>query len=289
MTARYTSLPSDNSSSTLDTYAEDDSPVLSEKASKPTSSNNKLLQFLVISSFLSLCVSAFNSILLYKRGASTDSAKPISLRDLERPSAYIGLERIERPKSWNASEPIENFAFIVGQVQRTDPSKVLELAAPHTLTWQGRVHPDDRHFLISPTINTVAQFRVLDFGMESCQVAITLPPKSELGSFGTKKSIFLQTKVVKVDVFRLSTPNSADLIMTHKLSWNTRPPRIGLLGTLDVRVGETVTTPAFNCTSGSLETVEFACAEEEPSCHIDFVQDRKKPRMAAMIVQHSSL
>ncbi|EIM85255.1 uncharacterized protein STEHIDRAFT_33169, partial [Stereum hirsutum FP-91666 SS1] len=94
-----------------------------------------------------------------------------SPEDLPRVNAYIGLDRLPFPKSLKGKE-ILNFPLTIGRVTFDDPNFVIPTETPDVPSPEGVVFPDVREILISSTISTVAEVRVLDFGMERCHVSI---------------------------------------------------------------------------------------------------------------------
>lgn len=116
--------------------------------------------------------------------------------------------------------------------------------------------------LMESKISTIAQFRVIDYGMESCSLAITTPPKNDTASI-ISSSLDLP---VSLEVWRLATKHKLDVA---RLTWATRPQPRTHVGTLAISHGTTYHMPRFECRSGSYQTFELSCSS--PNCHIDIM------------------
>ncbi|GJJ06897.1 hypothetical protein Clacol_001093 [Clathrus columnatus] len=264
---------------------------------KPTSSSNLQIWILIGSlacTLTSVLLAGF-ALPVSKQSLSTPPPPPSGDANLPRPNQYMGLNFIDYTRF--KFDPIVNFPPILTQVDSKRPDFVYPDDSRRWLSWIGNVCPDDRHFFINSTVNSIAQFRALDYKMESCQVAINIPSPEEMlnvppppsGAPGNKSDFTINpttTEGVKVQVWKLSTQN--DLRVTD-LSWKTRPPREKLLETLTVSHDRLAISSPFHCPQDSLQTFEFSC---EPSsgdgCLIDFWQDKKEPMLAMYILQSST-
>lgn len=115
-------------------------------------------------------------------------------------------------------------------------------------------------------MSTVAQFRILDWGMETCRLKLMVPESSLPDS---KQSFSAQ-------VWRLRASHVVD---PSRLSWRTRPERAELDTVWTVRSGSTYETNAFHCRSGSVLTIEMAC--EDPTCNLEVLQYYKNSTTGA--------
>lgn len=111
-------------------------------------------------------------------------------------------------------------------------------------------------------ISTVAQFRILDWGMETCRLKLLLPQSSVPN---LKQSFTAQ-------VWRLEASREVD---PSRLSWKTRPERAALDTVWEIRSGSTFETNEFHCHSGSVFSVELVC--EDPLCDLELLQRFKDP------------
>jgi hypothetical protein len=108
----------------------------------------------------------------------------------------------------------------------------------------GTVRYNDRRLLVEPEvgsliiitathINTLIQFRALDYGMESCSLALHLP---EYGSEAMMEITRVGSSTI--DVWSLALDDKID---SQGLSYRSFPRRIGAL--LTHHIGATVTRP----------------------------------------------
>lgn len=111
-------------------------------------------------------------------------------------------------------------------------------------------------------MSTIAQFRVLDFGMENCSLVVTVPPRNKSNAIlsGPLDGTAL------LDVWALSVERKLKM---HKLSWATRPQSRTFLGSHPISFNATHKLPSFSCSSGTYQTFEFSCSV--PECHIDLL------------------
>ncbi|KAF8507287.1 hypothetical protein BU17DRAFT_22552, partial [Hysterangium stoloniferum] len=201
---------------------------------------------------------------------STSNSKPPTYDVLEglhrtgqlpRPNQYIGLDRVNRTQyNSPAPPPLINYPPILTQVSSEKADFVFPDDTHRWLSWWGSVAPDDRHFVVNETTNTIAQFRVHDFGMSSCQIVINIPPQSVIDTItpafedqpGDKKVYTIQPNHrVPVNIWRLKATKGLDV---KSLSYNNRPPRDGLIETVYVEVGKRAETQRFACPDDTLQT-----------------------------------
>lgn len=112
----------------------------------------------------------------------------------------------------------------------------------------------------SKQTSTITQFRVIDYGMENCTLALTIPPHVHSGFVISD----LEEDFSHVDVWALSSIDKLDL---RHLSWNTKPACTTYLGTLAAAYGSMHYLPSFLCPTGSYQTFELSCLKA--NCHID--------------------
>ncbi|TFY61698.1 hypothetical protein EVJ58_g4354 [Rhodofomes roseus] len=225
----------------------------------PTRSTPTLSQW--ISATLALFILADLLAYLYVFRAVVNDIRD-SEAQLEFRSPYRGLDDLYGSGEANSSrhDPIENVPRVAAVVTNEDPEKVYPLDEHRRLSAYGTVTPLDRHLRVSGTMHTVLQFRVMDYGMERCALALRLP--------------FIESntsKPVDLDICALDVSRQLNL---RTLSWSTRPPCKNLVGTLRGGAGEEVRLPEFSCKWGELYTYEVSCAAESPACDVDVWADR---------------
>lgn len=208
---------------------------------------------------------------------------------LPRPNQFIGLDTINMSLYHDYSpEPIVNHAPILTQINSASANFVFPDDLRRHFTFVGTVYPEDRHFFVNESTSTVAQFRVLDYAMENCQVVVNIPPRSHLASRTVRHKTFnISPNPVVIEVWRLGA-DPYQFLDVRALSWKTRPMRVGRSPIANLVVGEDARAASdiFHCQSDSVQTFEFACTSL--MCHLDFWQDRFEPLLAAFLMQYPS-
>jgi hypothetical protein len=118
---------------------------------------------------------------------------------------------------------------------------------------------NDQSFEVGPSTATVAQFRILDFGMEECSLNIVVPAK------GDDSTTVVEPDVVEVDIWRLHADRMKALTDGDVLD----APRIEFLKSVPITYGSNHSVP-FECHSGDIKTFEFSST----SGKISLVPDR---------------
>ncbi|KAF9008489.1 hypothetical protein BDZ89DRAFT_1144196 [Hymenopellis radicata] len=173
-----------------------------------------------------------------------------ALADLPFRSSYAGLEELYA--KWEGKRPqyhpITNLPNLVTQADTSSrPRKTIVREAEYVRTSHGMILIDNRHFLVRPRVSTIVQFRILDFGMERCDLMITFPKVS-----GGESGTYFAADIVEMDVWELQT----DKLVAGKTKTEIRAPRIALLDSIRATYGSNISMP-FECKSGFLHTFEF--------------------------------
>lgn len=256
-------------------------------------SETKKSKFSVVLVAIAIVLSVTN--LTFFVGRASSKASTSSDLDLEFASAYIGLDKLRGFDAATFNYTIENMPLVVGSVDRDHPNALRPDETPHWWTFQGTVVPDRRHILVTETISTIVQFRALDFGLETCQLTITLPTYASLVNSTVEsennkpRTYSFSAPSVPVHVWALesATPGGRELELDlSQLTFANRPSRKTYLGVIDAREGGKATADTFACKSASLHTLELSCEISE--CLLDFWADAIEPRMALFIKQSSS-
>lgn len=124
----------------------------------------------------------------------------------------------------------------------------------------------------------IAQIRVHDYNLERCSIASDIPEPAALAP--QARTLTLAGGAANLEVWELD--GSAGELDLTTLSWRTRPARTVFLSSLRVEQGQETFSAEFDCGhTASLRTFEFACAEGEEECSVEFWQEQpeKKPRM----------
>lgn len=120
-------------------------------------------------------------------------------------------------------------------------------------------------------VSTIAEFRVVDFGMELCTLNAAILPLAQMDE-STDFSVSSEDSVL-VEIWRLDVTNEID---PSVLSWATKPKRMALVDRWPVRVGNEYETDEFSCAAMTLQAFEFVCVGL--GCHLGFRQTSDEPR-----------
>ncbi|KAF7375125.1 hypothetical protein MSAN_00398900 [Mycena sanguinolenta] len=215
----------------------------------------------VATSIIVLCTVIDCMLLLYL-GVQQHSAQRNAARDeedLEIRSPYVNLAELYSQTSLKSSkhDPIVNHARAFVQISSTEPHRIFPPYGLLRPIADGMVPEYQRHLLVTPTISTIAQFRVADFGMENCSLSITVPPRADSNDH-------IHDEPATLDIWSYPVTKKLDM---QKLSYATRPTGGTFFGSLPVSFGETYRLPGYHCLSGSYQTFEFKCST--PECKID--------------------
>jgi hypothetical protein len=188
--------------------------------------------------------------------------KVLIIDELEIGKQYVNLEALYREAPFLAPhyDPIINVGHGVGQVSLVDPSALIPQYTEFRNYSLGNVPIFQRRLLLTPAVSTIAQFLVMDFGMENCSLAITVP--EETNTRDTVASS--EGKFAVVDIHQIEVKKRLDL---RALSRSRLPPERKYVGSLLVSYGKTAETSVFHCDSRSYQTFEITC--QTPDCHID--------------------
>ncbi|TFK71057.1 hypothetical protein BDN72DRAFT_486683 [Pluteus cervinus] len=114
---------------------------------------------------------------------------------------------------------------------------------------------DDQHHLrVSEHISTIAQFHVLDSGMENCTFMLLFDEATTTDTIRPPMAL---------DAWKLHMDKE---ITSSQISWDTKPPRDYLVGSITAEAGVTYQLPGFACPSGSYQTFEVTCSQ--PHCGV---------------------
>ncbi|KAH7918120.1 hypothetical protein BV22DRAFT_1025126 [Leucogyrophana mollusca] len=184
--------------------------------------------------------------------------EPLQIR-----SSYVNLDVLYANTNISASRhgPIMSHARAFAQVSSAEPDRVYPSYSGREIRKEGILPLYERRLLVTPEISTIASFRVLDFGMESCSFAVAVPPKNQTTDFISGPQ---GNGTVTLDVWSLQVEGALDL---RDLSWKTRPRSRSFLGPLTVSYGAIRQMPKFPCRSQSYQTVEISCST--PECNVD--------------------
>jgi len=245
---------------------DDDSATPSKEIVSTTRSAFRLERLVRIATIVIVSCTVIDMLLiLYLQvGIQHNSGAQAEPTDLEIRSPYVNLAELYSQTSQKSSkhDPIVNHARAFVQISSTEPHEIFPPYGLMRPVADGMVPEYQRHLLVTPTISTVAQFRVADFGMENCSLSITVPPLNETEDGITEEPAML-------DIWSLPLTKKLDM---QKLSWATRPTGGTFFGSLPVSYGETHQLPGYRCLSGTYHTFEFKLSTcSKPGCKIDIM------------------
>jgi len=240
--------------------------------------------------FASLLCTTLNLALFFSTPQSS-SAPALQATRLPRPNQYIGLERVNR-KFLNATppDPIVTFPLVLTQVTSRRPQYVFPVDTHRQFTpGVGTVSSDDKPFVVNSTTNSIAQFRVRDWGMELCQIVISISSQSAENAT-ENTSVSLSEPTAAVDMWELEA-DDYDFIDVRTLSWNNRPSRRTTLPmtTLSLQKGANFTTEKFSCRRDSIQTFELSCRLGSDHCLVDFWQDGVSTSLGMYMIQYPTI
>ncbi|KDR69098.1 hypothetical protein GALMADRAFT_215387 [Galerina marginata CBS 339.88] len=174
------------------------------------------------------------------RNAQQGDTKISSIDNLKIGNPYINLEALYREANISVPryDPVINVGQGLVQVSLTDPHKVIPEYTETGNLSIGHIARFRRHLIATPTISTVAQFRIMDFGMESCSLVITVPDE-----ITTRDTIVGPTgKSVVVHIHQIEVQNRLNL---RKLSRSLLPPTRKHIASMVISYGKTAESGVF--------------------------------------------
>ncbi|KAF9256979.1 hypothetical protein L218DRAFT_936223 [Marasmius fiardii PR-910] len=189
---------------------------------------------------------------------------------LRRPSQFIGLQTVHRATQL-PSLSTTVYAHVISPIDKDKPSTVSgnDPKSYYSPNGLGTISPEDRQVKVSRTASTIMQFRATDFGMEICELHISIPDNTS--------TPFLELPNVPLDIYFLDQPK---MLYPDSLSYATRPPRKQLLTRVRLE-NEMEWSHRFGCTMDELLTFEIACPPrpigQSISCEMSWWQNRENP------------
>ncbi|KAK0484358.1 hypothetical protein EDD18DRAFT_1197113 [Armillaria luteobubalina] len=191
------------------------------------------------------------------------SPQVVAFDSLPMAHSYANLGRLYSNTSVQRTQhhPIISHARSFAQVSSASPDEVIPSHRNTVLfTSNGFTPLFERRLVVNDEISTIAQFRVLDFGMENCTIAIATPSHSAYTDI-------ISGGAVSLDVW--SIPHVKRKLNMKSVSYSSFSVTRSFLGSLLVSREGISQTPAFPCASGSYHTFEITCSQ--PGCNLDIV------------------
>ncbi|KAJ6455297.1 hypothetical protein C8R47DRAFT_996858 [Mycena vitilis] len=175
---------------------------------------------------------------------------------LRRPSQYIRFDEIRRP-SPPVPKQFRNYPITLTQIDAAEPDRVL-YADKTYMSPIGTVVPADRR------ISSIIQFRTIDWGMEDCQLHMSVPALGGGDTMGASN--------ISVVLHRLNQTYPLD---TAELTFRSRPPRVAKIGDIQLsRVEGTIWSRRFACKADVVLSFELECSGvlADDSCFLEWWQ-----------------
>ncbi|KAJ7622538.1 hypothetical protein FB45DRAFT_753490 [Roridomyces roridus] len=188
---------------------------------------------------------------------------------LRRPSQFIRFDEIKRPLPVQPKQ-LTNYPIVVAQIDEANKGRVFEVDTKRYLSPIGTISPEDRRVLLTNEISTVVQFRAVDYGLEICELHIQFA-----------EDVAPPSDSFTLSLFRLNTSLPVE---ARKLSYNTRPQRVG---TKLAEIAVKPKTPLhwhhwhrkFSCVMEELLTFELGCSPlgDKKACEMEWWQNKDHP------------
>ncbi|KAJ7582185.1 hypothetical protein C8J56DRAFT_710321, partial [Mycena floridula] len=155
------------------------------------------------------------------------------------------------------------YPLLISVVNSLKSGENLDFKPNRHLTSIGTVFPEDRQIRMS----TILQFRAMDFGMEICELQISVPNT-------TANNFKLPTS--ELVLYRL---NQLKALHEGHISFSNRPSRASRLSTITFNYGM-LWKQSFTCRMDELITLELACPLGHGytgDCDLEWSQNQDNP------------
>ncbi|KAI6119791.1 hypothetical protein EV401DRAFT_1475292 [Pisolithus croceorrhizus] len=205
---------------------------------------------------------------------------------LRHPTQFIGLDRIHRHLSSDA-KPFVNKPVLSARVDEASPDKSFFDVDQRTYrTPIGTVFPEHHRIRLTSTASTILQFRAIDYGMEACELRLTLPihhagHDDSMGAVG-EPSFTIPELPIMLHLSQLDAPFLLDKeTITHR----TQPRTLRDIAGFTVTDLPTSFSYNFTCRMEDVFTFKLEC--RSPECYVDWWQDSGNPGIS--LIQHPSI
>jgi len=268
--------------------ADDRPQVLEDKSTKDIQRGSDRLSWAAI--FVCIICTAINLLSTWSQSSSRPYTFPsatsfISTRGmtrkdidrLRRPSQFIGLDKIHRNVTQTSdTKSFVNFPMFMAHIDASQPYKVSK-PRKGVQTSIGTVYPELSNMLASSSVSTILQFRALDYGMELCELGITIPMTDNA------HPLVLPSSPIRIYNIDHKKPLYAD-----SLSYNNRPRRGELIGEPFLERNSTW-NHTFTCLRDEIYTFEVACKDfQTGECILKWTQDKDHGSFPAILMTQFS-
>ncbi|KAK7052917.1 hypothetical protein VNI00_004237 [Paramarasmius palmivorus] len=232
-----------------------------------TSSERRYPRLLIAWVALVSTLSLLNTIVLSYNTARAFSEVPsYELSKLELRSTYIGFERLyNKTMSIPMHTPITNWPRHLSVVSSVSPTVPKPQGRRYHLDPNGYMSEYEYRVTINTKTSTIAQFRVMDWGMEDCRLVIAPPAANDTNSFA-----LIDGSPAMIDVWKLELDRAWELYVRHP-TWSGKPKRSAYLASLNISYNSESQSLNFPCLSGSVHAFELACSSADSDCDVDLM------------------
>lgn len=205
------------------------------------------------------------SMIFWDRFLRVDPRSASTSNELERlpfQNPYLNLEILYKNPDFKSSahDPIINTVPVIAQVSNREHQTIFSPFQRYKSVVQSKAPTYERRLIVTNELESIAQFRVLDFGMENCSLSLTVPPRNS-----TEDTLYTDLgDSVVLDVWSLPARHKLDLF---NLSWSKLPQPRAHIGQMNASYGKTYHTPSFQCESQSYQTFAISCSS--PGCLVN--------------------
>ncbi|KAK0469248.1 uncharacterized protein EV420DRAFT_1633669 [Desarmillaria tabescens] len=229
----------------------------------------------VLCTIVNVILTASSSTITSQHSARGFSRQDISL--LRRPSQFIGFDKIERPSPPKPRQ-FHNYPILVATVDSAAADKAFGYDLKRVMSPAGTISFDEWHVIINQTVSTIVQFRAFDWGMETCQLGLSLP--SAINNSTTAQA--------PLTVYRLDSSHALNPL---SLSYRTHPERASQIATIELSAEPSHWQRNFTCATEEVLTFEFACSglSLPELCRFDWWQEKRSDITPAVyMIQHAT-
>jgi len=235
----------------------------------------------IINIVLSIRSTSNSQAYTFPSATSFLSSKGMTREDIDnlrRPSQFIGFDKIHRnATTMTETKSFVNFPMLMADIDASRPHKAAKPRKGQR-TPIGTVYPELSDMVATSSISTIVQFRALDYGMELCELSITIPLKDS-----SVYPLILPSSPIQVYTLGEKKPLYAD-----SLSYENRPRRGNLIGEPHLKRNSTW-KHTFQCLMDEIYTFEVACANVEiEQCLLRWTQDKEHGSFPAILMTQFS-
>ncbi|KAF8550778.1 hypothetical protein OG21DRAFT_373468 [Imleria badia] len=201
---------------------------------------------------------------------------------LRHPTQFIGLDRIHSHLSSDV-KPFINKPFLSARIDESSPDKsFFDVDQRSYMTSIGTVFPAHHRVMATPTVSTILQFRAVDYGMEACELMISLPARHEAAEVTGEPSFVASDLPITIHLSQLDMSSPLD---GETISYRTQPRPLREIAEFSIRNLPATFSHNFTCKMEEVLTFKVGC--QSPECHVEWWQDIEYPGIT--LRQHALL